>query len=73
MDNKEENANELFDEVALVNPFSNAKKNIEDNYAKKTKYESTDRNPGTSNSIALCSKNLVENANRFVEETPAIC
>ena len=73
MDNKEEKANDLVDEVALVNPFTNVKENIEDNYAKKTKYESTDQNPGTSNSIALCSKNFVENANRFVEETPAIC
>ena len=45
------------------------KENIEDNYAKKTKYESTGQNPGASNSIALCSKSLAENANRSIEET----
>ena len=33
------------------------------------KYESTDQNSETSNSIALCSKSLVENANRSLEET----
>ena len=33
------------------------------------KYESTGKNPGTSNSIALCSKSLVENTNRPIEET----
>ena len=45
------------------------KENIEDNYAKETKYESTGQNPGASNSIALCSKSLAENANRSIEET----
>ena len=68
-DNNEENSNDLFDELALVNPFTNVKKNIGDIYAKKANYESTDQNPGTSNSIALCSKNLAENANRSREET----
>ena len=42
------------------------KENIEDNYAKKTKYESTGQNPGASNLIALCGKSLAENANRSI-------
>ena len=46
-DNNKENANNLFDELALVNPFTNVKKNIGDIHAKKAKYESTDQNPGT--------------------------
>ena len=44
-DNNEENANGLFDELPLLNPFTNVKENIEDIYAKKVKYESTDQNP----------------------------
>ena len=52
-----------------MNPFTNVKENIEDIYAKKVKYESTDQNSETSNSIALCSKSLAENANRSLEET----
>ena len=48
-DHNEENANNLFDGLALVNPFTNVKENIEDIHAKKAKYESTDQNPGTSN------------------------
>ena len=39
IDYKKENANDLFDELALVNPFTNVKEKIEDNYAKKAKYE----------------------------------
>ena len=35
INNKEENANDLFDELALVNPFTNVKENIKDNYVKK--------------------------------------
>ena len=68
-DNNEENANDLFDELALVNPFTNVKENIEAIHAKKAKYESTNQNPGTLNSAALCSKSLAENANRSIEET----
>ena len=51
IDYKKENANDLFDELALVNPFTNVKEKIEDNYAKKAKYKSPDQNPGTSNQI----------------------
>ena len=68
-DNNKENANDLFDELALVNPFTNVKENIEDIHEKKEKYESTDQNPGTSNLVALCSKSLAENGNRSIEET----
>ena len=68
-DNNEENANDPFDELALVNHFTNIKENIEDIYAKKEKFESIDQKPETSNSIALCSKSLAENANRSLEET----
>ena len=57
-DHNEENENHLFDELALVNSFTNVKENIEDIHAKKAKYESTDQNPGTSNSIASCSKKM---------------
>ena len=67
-DHNEENANDLFDGLVLVNPFTNVKENIEDTHAKKAKYESTDPNPETSNSIASCSKSLVY-ANRSIEET----
>ena len=67
-DNNEENANDLFDELTLVNPFTNVKENTEDIHAKKAKYESTDQNPGTSNSVALCSKNLAEYGNGSLEE-----
>ena len=67
--NNEENANDLFDELALVSPFTNVKENIEDIDAKKAKYQSTDQNPRTSNLVALCSKSLAENANRSIEET----
>ena len=68
-DHNKENANDLFDELALVNPFTNVKENIEDIHAKKAKYESTDQNPGTSNTIVSCSKSLAENRNRSIEET----
>ena len=53
IDYKKENANDVFDELALVNPFTNVKEKIEDNYAKKAKNESPDQNPGTSNQIDL--------------------
>ena len=36
-DNNEENENDLFDELALVNPFTNVKENTEDIHAKKAK------------------------------------
>ena len=68
-DNNEENASDLSDELELVNLFTNVKKNIEDIYPKKAKYESAHQKPETSNSIALCSKSLTENANRCLEET----
>ena len=68
-DNNEENSNDLFDELAVVNPFTKVKENIEDIHVKKAKYESTDQNPGTSNLVALCSKSLAENANESIEET----
>ena len=61
--------NDLLDGLALVNPFTNVKENIEDIHEKKAKYESTNQNPGTSNSIASCSKSLAENENRSIEET----
>ena len=41
-DNNEENANDLFDELALVNPFTNVEENIDDVYAKKAKYKLND-------------------------------
>ena len=59
-DNNEENENDLFDELALVNPFTNVKENIEEIHVKKAKYESTDQNLGTSNLVALCRKSLAE-------------
>ena len=68
-DNNEENANDLFDELALVNPFTNVEENIDDVYAKKAKYKLNDQKPEASNSIALCSKSLAENANKSQEET----
>ena len=72
IDYKKENANDLFDELALVNPFTNVKEKIEDNYAKKAKNESSDQNPGTSNQIDSWSKSLAENANRSAEETDGL-
>ena len=39
------------------------------NSSKKAKYELTDQNSGTSNSVDSCSKNFAENANRSIEET----
>ena len=68
-DNNKENVNDLFDELALVNSFISVKKLIEGVYAKKAKYELTDQNSGTSNSVDSCSKNFAENANRSIEET----
>ena len=73
IDYKKENANDLFDELALVNPFTNVKEKIEDNYAKKAKNESPDQNPGTSNQIDLWSKSLAENAKFCRRNRPAIC
>ena len=69
MDNNEENASNLFDELALVNPFTNAKENIEYIHANKAKYKSTSQNPETLNSVASCSKSMAENAIRSIEET----
>ena len=69
MDNNEENASNLFDELALVNPFTNAKENIEYIHANKAKYESTSQNSETLNSVASCSKSMAENAIRSIEET----
>ena len=58
----------FFDELALMNRFTNVNKNIVDIYAKKAKYESSDQKPETSNSIVLCSRRFAEKANRSLKK-----